>query len=350
VSPRARTAVTPASAPTGGVAAGLELVPFRPLLASPIDAWFHVAPGDRTLVEPGQAVVRGEPLAERLRDARTLTLEGPGPDGDAVPGSLWTPPVGRTRDGAVLRPSELLFRSGGRWRVGTGTAVEILEAPVAGIVREVRQGLGILLRTPSVGLLGAEVLAGPVTGRLEIVAPRGGEIRASEINVGAAGSVLVAGARIDAEALTRARAVGVRGVVVATLGMNERRDFLASERRGRAGAHGLPPFAILVLDGAVRRPIAASAMRVLEALAGTTVAILPEPACLVTDAPDLELPLPVPGEVRVAAGPLAGAEGSWAGPAGAIRLPDAALAEAGLVRFGERPPVAVPLGDLERHA
>ena len=48
--------------------------------------------------------------------------------------------------------------------------------------------------------------------------------------------------------------MGVRGVIVAGLASKERRDFLASEARQRAALHRLPPFAVLVLDGAVRRP------------------------------------------------------------------------------------------------
>ena len=64
------------------------------------------------------------------------------------------------------------------------------------------------------------------------------------------------GSRVDAESLTRARAMGVRGVIVSGLGGKERRDFMASESRQRAALHRLPPFAVLVLDGALRRPIA----------------------------------------------------------------------------------------------
>ena len=50
--------------------------------------------------------------------------------------------------------------------------------------------------------------------------------------------------------------MGVRGVIVGGLAGKERRDFLASEARQRAALHRLPPFAVLVLDGVMRRPIA----------------------------------------------------------------------------------------------
>ena len=165
-----------------------------------------------------------------------------------------------------------------------------------------------------------------------------------------AGAILVAGARIDAEALTRARAVGIRGVIVAALGIKEQRDFLASERRGSAAVHGLPSFGILVLDGAGRRPIASPLMMMFEALEGGMVAIVCNPAALVIDDASVALPLPPADLVRVRSGPLAGAEGRWAGLAGPRRFPAGVTLEAALVRFGERPPVAIPIGDLERFA
>ena len=334
---------------------GLGLVPRRELIAGPIDAWFPLAPGDRSFVAVGQAVVRGAPLAERLRDPRTVVVAGPGARDPDRPGDRWTPPgttrgTGHAGDRDEVPEGELLFRAAGRWRIAAADSSEPLDAPFPGIVREVRDGIGIRLQSPAKGILGTETLAGPTSGRLHIVTGPDGELRASQVDVGFSGAILVAGARIDAEALTRARAVGVRGVIVAALGIKERHDFLASERRGRAGVHGLPPFGILVLDGASRRPIASPVMAILEALEGRTVAIVGSPACLVVDDPDLDLPLPAPDLVRVRSGPLAGAEGAWLGLAGPRRFPAGVTLEAGLVRFGDRTPIAVPLGDLERFA
>ena len=68
------------------------------------------------------------------------------------------------------------------------------------------------------------------------------------------------------------------------------------------------------------------------------------------DDPSVALPAPVPNLVRVRSGPLAGAEGTWAGLAGPRRFPAGVTLEAAFVRFGERPPVAIPIGDLERFA
>lgn len=329
---------------------GLSLIPRRTLMSDSIDAWFPLAPGDRPRVGDEQAVAVGEALAELLREPRTISLpRSPGRQAPVEPGQPWTAGKGRrARDGDTPPEGELLFRSGGRWRVAASERFETLEAPFAGVVREVRRGIGIRVTADARGIPGADVLAGPSSGRLQIVAPADGELRAQHVDVGAAGAVIVAGARMDAEALARARAVGIRGVIVAGLGIKERRDFLASERRGQAAVHGLPHFGVLVLDGAARRPIAAAHMALFEALEGRPVAIVGHPPCLVVEHAGIDLPLPAPDAVRVRSGPLVGAEGRWAGIAGPRRFPAGVTVEAAYVRFGDRAPIAVPIGDLER--
>jgi hypothetical protein len=341
---------TPAAAPTART--GLELVATRPLLVSPVDAFFGLAPGDRPLVKAGEAVGRGQPIVEHYRDPRTIVVTGSvADDGPGTPGDrLAIAPGRRRKDGEPAPGGELLFRSAGSWRVAGGDGPVSIEAPFAGVVHEVRAGTGVTLRSTASAIVGRSVLAGPAWGKLQVATEPDGELRAQDVDVGAAGAIIVAGARIDAEALTRARAVGIRGVIVAALGIKERRDFLASERRGRAAVHGLPSFGILVLDGAGRRPIASSMMALFEAIEGTMVAIVGTPPSLVIDEPVTVLPVPSPGLVRVRSGPLAGAEGIWAGLAGPRRFAAGVTLEAAFVRFGGRPPVAIPIGDLERFA
>jgi len=330
-------------------APGFDLVARRRLLLSPVDAFFRLHPGDRSLVKEGEAVGRGQPILEHYREPRTLVIPAQNGEGQPVPGDRAAPMGSRTRDGEHL-DGELLFRSGGRWRVAGGDRAEPLESPVAGVVHEVRPGAGVTIRSTANAIVGKAVLAGPSWGKLQLATGADGELRAQHVDVGMAGSIIVAGARMDAEALTRARAVGIRGVVVAALGIKEQRDFLASERRGRAAVHGLPPFGILVLDGASRRPIASPLMALFEAIEGGMVAIVGDPPVLVIDDPSILLPTAAPDLVRVRSGPLAGAEGSWAGLAGPRRFPAGVTLEAAFVRFGGRPPVAIPLGDLERFA
>jgi hypothetical protein len=287
------------------------------------------------LVAPGETVVAGTPIAERLRDARLSDV--------AVSASISPRPGGRVPGG------ELLFDWRGRWRVATGELVQPLESPVAGIIRDVRPGTAIILRPNGRAVRGIVALGGPTHGRLHIAAGKDGELRSGGLDVGFAGTILVVGSRIDAETLTRARAMGVRGIVVSGLASKERRDFLASEARQHAALHRLPPFAVLVLGGAVRRPLPSPIQAVLDRLVGRDVAIVTDPPMLIFDAPDVELPVPAPGLVRIRAGQHAGLEGTWDGLLGVRRFAGGVHLEAGSVRFADDQVIAVPLGDLERY-
>ena len=202
----------------------------------------------------GETVVAGAPIAERLRDPVLMD--------QVVPASADPRPGGRTDDG------ELLFVWRDRWRVAGGEVTETFDSPVTGIVREVRPGSAIVIQANGRALNGIVALGGPSRGRLHIAAGSDGELRSGGLDVGLAGTILVVGSRIDAETLTRARAMGVNGIVVGGLASKERRDFTASERRQRAALHRLAPYAVLVLEGATRRPLPSPVMDVLEALAG----------------------------------------------------------------------------------
>ena len=340
--------MTPEGAATAvALESGLELVAVRPLVEQPVDAWLTLAPGDRTLVATGDTVEAGTPLAERFRDARLI--EGTGSP-SLRPGDRWSAPVTATagRPHEAGPDGELLFESRGRWRIAAGESSETLESPVPGIVRRVTPGVGIEIRAAGAGLRGALGLGGSARGRLEIAAGADGELMPRALDVGAAGTILVVGARIEAEALTRARAMGVRGIIVAALATKERRDFLASEARQRAALHRLPPLAVLVLHGLVRRSISVPAMAILEALAGRDVAIVGDPPRLVFDPAGVDLAPAAADTVHVRSGPLAGQTGQWAGLAGIRRFPGGTHLRAGFVRFGDERPLAVPLSDLER--
>jgi hypothetical protein len=328
-------ALTPAAEAAPPVA-DIGLIRIRRLVHGPVDATIPLAPGDRALVAAGDSVVPGAPIVERIRDARLTDVH--------VPTSAAPVPGARVADG------ELLFEWRGRWRVAGGEVSEPLESPFAGIVREVRPGSGIVIRATGRALGGIVALGGPTRGQLHVASWVEGELRSGAVDVGLAGRILVVGSRIDAETLTRARAMGVRGIIVAGLASKERRDFLASEARQRAALHRLPPFAVLVLEGAIRRPLASPVMEILDALEGRDVAIVAEPPTLIFDQPELELPVPPVDHVRVRAGQLSGREGTWTGLVGPRRFTGGVHLEAGTVRFEDGSLVAVPLGDLERFA
>ena len=323
--------------------ADVGLLPSRPLVVSPVDVVFRLAPGDHPLVAAGESVVVGAPIAERLRDP-TLEDVHVSETQDPAPGGRWSNP-GDGRAGR-LDSGELVFTWRNRWRVVGGSLSDPLETPVAGIVREVRPGTSITIRAAGRGLRGIVALGGPTRGRLQ--GSPDSELRAGGLDVHSAGAILVVGSRVEAETLTRARAMGVRGVVVTGLSSKERRDYLASEARQQSALHRLPPFAVLVLDGAVRRPVAGAVQALLGALSGHEVAIVANPPMLIFDIPGLAVPTPPQDLVRIRGGALGGREGRFLETVGRRRFPGGAHLEAALVEFPDGTTAAVPLGDLER--
>lgn len=321
----------------------VRLVASRRLVVSPVDVVFRLTPGDRPLVAAGDSVVVGAPIVERIRDPSLEEVHVP----DALeprPGGRWSGTPDRRR--GRLETGELVFTWRNRWRVAGGTLTDPLETPIAGIVREVRPGTSITVRAAGRGLRGIVALGGHTRGRLQ-GSPES-ELRAGGLDVNSAGAILVVGSRVDAETLTRARAMGVRGVVVTGLSSKERRDYLASEARQRSALHRLPPFAVLVLDGAVRRPVAGAVQALLGALAGHEVALVTNPPMLIFDLPNLTVPSPPPDLVRIRGGTAGGREGRFIEIVGPRRFPGGAHLEAAVVEFADGSTAAVPLGDLER--
>lgn len=328
---------------------GLVSVPARPFALTPVVARVPLLAGDHVTVESGQAVTAGDTIIERARDAVLEQLGGKG-DPDWQPGA-WLPAERRGRWPIGRRAShsgELLFVARDHWWLATSAQHDPVESPGSGIVRAVRPGGILELALSGHAVSAAFAVGAPVRGRLELGIGPDGEPRAAGIDVTSEGAIMVLGPRADAEQLIRARAMGVRGIVVASISQKDLRDFAASERRQRSSAHRLTPFAILVLDGYLRRPIASPIRDLLAAAAGRDVAILGDPPALLIDQFDVPGRHPGADWVRVRHGPLAGREGRWAGSAGLRRFPAGVQLEAGFVRFDDGAPVAVPLGDLER--
>ena len=77
----------------------------------------------------------------------------------------------------------------------------------------------------------------------------GEELRAAAIDVGATGKIVVGGSRASAETLTRARAMGVAGIVLGGVLDKELRDFEAIQRRRREVGGLTGSFGVLLLEG-----------------------------------------------------------------------------------------------------
>lgn len=332
-------------------------IPSRPFLETGLETRLPMPPGDRPLVRVGADIAPGDPVIEHLRDPRIVDVDVHlARDAEPpVAGTRWSPTLATGRlararpevEGEVLAP---VAGQRDRWRLIVGEHRVVVAAPVGGRVLDVTPGAAVRLRAEGLALRGALATGAASRGRLELATDPFGELRPGGIDVGRADSILVVGSRIDAEALTRARAMGVRGIVVATLPGKELRDFAASERRQRAALHPTPPFGVLVLEGAVRRPIPSPVAALLAGLAGREVALLVDPPALVFDLAGVAPPDVAPDWVHVRTGPNAGAEGRVTGPAGLRRFASGAMLEAAWVEIDGEPPVAVPIGDLERFA
>lgn len=344
----AETEVAPASD-------GYSLVPARTLLEPRPVAWFALAPGDRILVAPGDLVGPGTVLAERQRDPR---LEDGPPSSGATgtgqplrPGDWWSGD-GHEAAGPLRRrlprtaAGELLHPAGSRWRMATGDHVDMVETPARGTVRTVTPGRGIEVELAGRGLVGAFAAGLPTSGRLERIAGEAG-LRGA-LDVGRAGAILVVEGRIDSEGIIRARAMGVRGVVVGGLAGKDLRDLLGSEARQRASLQPLAPFAVLVLDGAIRRPLARPMAALAAALDGQQVALLVDPPMLVFDPPESVWPGLPPGWVRIRGGGLAGVEGRWLRGLGLRQFAAGVHLEAAAVALEDGEVAIVPIADLER--
>ena len=275
--------------------------------------------------------------------------------GRATAGRRPASPAARLRRGPAAETGELLYEHGGHWALAAGEHAEPIECPLAGVVRDVRPGIGIRVRAQGRALLGVEALGDPTSGRLSLGSERSdqrhGRLRSTSLDVGLAGTILVIGSRVDAEALTRARAMGVRGVIVSGLAGKERRDFMASEARQRAALHRLPPVRCprprRRRPAPDRRPGGRGARGASRA---PTVAITVDPPAIVFDEPGVTVDPPPADHVRVRSGEHAGEEGRWAGLAGVRRFAGGTFLEAGWVVFGDDPPVSIPIADLERFA
>jgi len=386
--------------------AGRRILVFSPTIH------VRLGPGDRALVASGDAVVPGMPIAERTPDARPVDagdLVGPAGDwsGGAAGGtspasdgsfdSLWKedragsgeprpgarapmavrrgslPPSlgvdrprqpgpgewwvgGRERRGRMARGKPtvrvggtLLFEAGGRWHAAAGERHQIVESTVAGVVGEARNAVEVTIHVAGAALTGAIAAGEPSRGHLDVPHLTDGELWANALDVGRSGAVVVAGSRISAQAISRARAMSIRGLIAGSVGRGELRDLEASEMRQRASLVPSVPFGLIALDGHGRRPIATPILVLLAAMAGREVAIVTDPPLLVFDGAEVPLPDLPADWIRVRSGRHAGREGRWLEPAGLRRFRSGIHLEAAVVRFNDEAKATVlAVSDLER--
>jgi hypothetical protein len=317
-------------------------------------AWFRLGPADRALVAVGDGVDIDQPIIERGRDVSVVEVRAARGAQLPDPGSWYE----GTRDDVRGRPLRtpvgvVLFHTpDGRIRVAVARYRDTFGSPVAGTIESV-DAAGVSVRTTGTAISGIVAWGQAVSGPLVVAVPDpDAELRSSAVDVGAAGSVLVAGARLDIEALTRARAIGVRGIVTGGLVGKELRQLEASDARQRAGLHTAAPFGLVVLDGYGRRPIPGPFWDRLRSAEGRSVGLVMDPPMIVLDIePE---PASAPSMVRIAAGDEIGVQGPLLGLAGPVRRRAGLYQPSGIMGVapsGDDDAAArriVPAADLER--
>jgi hypothetical protein len=325
----------------------------------------HLHLADRALVVPGQRVELGQPLVERFRDQEAVEIPTTAALIAMRPGDILDglPEQSRGRLGrrsATTRTSRARLIEHGRdgiSRFATGSGDITVHAPAAGIIESALPGR-LDLRAEGLALEGRIGWGRPSAGRLLIAAKApDAEIRASSIDVGASGAILVAGPRIDVEAISRARAIGAAAVITGGVSGRDMRQMTESEQRQQAALHAAAPFGLLALGGHARLPIPRHLWDLLTAAEGRPAGIHPDARLLIIGGdprPLLEAMRRPPGTVRIRCGECRDAEGTLVGLSGPRRWPGGTYAPGGFVERvsegGATERICVPVADLERLA
>ncbi len=228
-----------------------HLVPLPALAEPAVAVGAEVQPGDELAraVKPGPAL--SVPMARPLRrkGAEVIDILS------VSPGTLVraNQRMARAGDREVRAPSEALFLA---YEPGSGSArllplepADPIRSDVRGIVMEVTDR-SITVAVPAVVINGIGGTGPSVSGPLSIlVDDPEAPLDPTLIDADLSGRIVVAGSWASAEAITRARAVGVAGIVVGSLHARDLADFAGLQHRRSLLGTAAPPFAILALDG-----------------------------------------------------------------------------------------------------
>jgi hypothetical protein len=320
----------------------------------------HLA--DRPLVAPGQPVEAGQPIIEHFREQEpveiptTAAVVGlrPGDILDSVPVPT-TGRLGRRATAGNYRTRVCEHGRDGITRLVAGSHETQLLAPAAGVVEAVLPGR-IDLRVSGLAVAARVGFGRPSNGRVVVaVEGPGDEIQANRIDISASGAILVVGARIDVEAMSRARAIGVAAVISGGVASRHLRQMRSSDARQQASLHGAAPFGLLALGGYGRMPIPSHLWDLLVAAEGRPAGVSPDARSLVIEgdpAPLLAAAERPPGTVRVISGEHRDREALLVGLAGQRRWPGGVYAPGGFIELPEPDGGSVrhcvPLTALER--
>ena len=327
-----------------------------PVGATPlVEVGQHVEPAEvlatRRAPRGGMSVPVALPLRRSAVDAAACLVVQPGARLEAA---ALLAEDGRGREVRVPEACMLLA-----YDLDDGTA---MVAPLSGsepVVGHVRGEVvslepdGIELRVAGALLAGVGGSGRAVHGELRVaVHEPGDELRASAIDVGATGRIVVGGSRASAETLTRARAMGVAGIVLGGVLDKELRDFEATQLRRRKVGGVRGDFAVLLLEGYGKVGFDPGLFTWFRAHDGHLASLFGAEARLyVYEAgpPPARRTLPHPGDRVIAhRRPHAGLGGTLLRVLDRLHAAESGVVgRAGLVRFEDGRTAIVPIANLE---
>ncbi len=320
-------------------------------------------------VQTGSQIRPDQVLASRREARQALRLPIAGPLGrqpaDAAalmlvrPGDRLEPdqPMARGPDGREVRSPDHAILLAYSPSDGTALLVSLgAESPVighvAGSVLQVTPQF-ISVAVPGARLEGIGGMGDAVHGELAVaVHTHDEELRAGAIDVSAAGKILIGGSRASAETLTRARAMGVAGIVLGGILDKELRDFEAIQRRRREIGGMTGSFAVVLLEGYGKVALDGQLFAWFRQHAGRTASLFGQDRILyVHEAaqPPLRVPRAAVGDrVIIHRRPFHGRSGVLVGILDALHAtPSGIPAVTGLVRLEDGRLAPIPLANLE---
>jgi hypothetical protein len=327
-----------------------------PVGASPmVEVGHRVEPAEvlatRRAPRGGMSVAVALPLRRSAADAARCLIVRPGARLEA--GAV----LAADDRGREVRVSEACLLLGYDLDDGSAMVAPLSGSePVLGHVRGevVRvEADAIELRVAGALVTGVGGSGSAVHGELRVaVHEPGDELRASAIDASATGRIVVGGSRASAETLTRARAMGVAGIVLGGVLDKELRDFEATQQRRReiGGVRG--DFAVLLLEGYGKVGFDPGLFAWFGAHAGHMASLFgAEGRLYVYEAgpPPARRSLPWPGDRVIAhRRPHAGLGGTLLRVLDWMHAADSGVVgRAGLVRFEDGRTAIVPIANLE---
>ncbi|MGH2463625.1 MAG: hypothetical protein ACRDFZ_08410 [Candidatus Limnocylindria bacterium] len=334
--------------------------PYRHRVSLPAEAEPVVVVGDE--VQPGDVLARAvqpaasrsipvaRPLRRKRDEVAELLVVTPG---DRVRADQ---PLARTADREVRTTTDALFLAygpaDGKAHLLLLEPADPIQSDVRGIVMEV-DARSITIAVPGVMLAGLGGTGQAVHGPLSVmVSDPEAPLEPGAIDADSAGRVVIGGSWASAEAITRARAVGVAAIVVGGIHARELADFAGQQHRRSLLGTAAPPFAVLALDGFGRAGMDPARFAWLGANNGQRATVLGDQRKLIvydaSPAPKRTARPVVGDRVVIVSGPGRGQAGLLTEiPAQPMATGSGINALCGMVRLDPGRTVAVPLANIE---